>query len=138
MPDSPRTPSNGTGSAGRIRQRIGDPDARGRRQRTITWILLAAVGVLLVNAIIGENGYLSTVQARQEEAVLAHAVARVRTENQHLQTDRKQLQDDPRAIEEAARRELGMVRPGEAVVIVQKAPPVTASPAPAPTPTPAP
>lgn len=130
MADAPRPPAS-RGPSGRIRQRIGDPDARSRRQRTITWILLAAVGILLVNAIVGENGYMATVQARREEAILARAVASLRIENQHLQRERQRLETDPSAIEDAARRELGMIRPGESVVIVKETPAVAPTPVPA-------
>lgn len=134
MSDARPTHTARTGQAGRARQRIGSADARDRRQRTITWILLAAVGILLVNALVGENGYLATVQARQEEAIIANAVARLRLENQQLKAERERLQDDPAAIEEAARRELGMLRPGEAIVVVQDAPNVPDAPPPTPAP----
>lgn len=120
MPEPSATSANSPGANARIRQRIGNPEARGRRQRTITWILLAAIGMLLVNAIVGENGYLATVQARQEEAALAQAVADLRQQNQRLLEERERLEHDPSAVEDAARRELGMIRPGEAVVIVRE------------------
>lgn len=130
MPEPSSTTASGPGAKARIRQRIGDPGAHVRRQRTITWILLAAIGMLLVNAIVGENGYLATVQARQEEAALAQAVTRLRQQNQLLLEERERLEHDEAAIEEAARRELGMIRPGEAVVIVREAPEAALSPAP--------
>jgi cell division protein FtsB len=129
MPATRQTPATRTSQSGR-RARPGAADARDRRQRTITWILLAAVGILLVNALVGENGYLATVQARQEEALLAHAVAGLRIENQNLKAERERLQNDPVAIEEAARRDLGMLRPGEAVVVIDTAPAVPETPAP--------
>ena len=127
MADDPRPPVSRAAS-GRIRQRIGDPDARARRQRTITWILLAGVGILLVNSLVGENGYMATVQARREEAALMRAVASLRVENQRLQRERERLDSDPSAVEEAARRQLGMIRPGESVIVVQETPPAPIPP----------
>jgi cell division protein FtsB len=111
-------------AAGRIRRRIGAHDARDRRQRRIVWALLVAIGVLLVNSLVGENGYLATLRAKQEEAVLLSAVARVRIENQRLKAERALLETDPEAVKDAARRELGVIYPGETVFIVQDAPAV--------------
>jgi cell division protein FtsB len=125
MDQAPRSPSNRNDSAGpRIRQRIGAPDARARRRRTITLVLLGAVGILLVNSIVGENGYLARLRAEREEMALTAAVARLRLENRALQEERQWLQSDPSAVEETARRVLGVIRPGETVVIVRDAPPI--------------
>ena len=115
-------------AAGRIRRRIGAHDARDKRQRRIMWALLAAIGVLLVNSLVGENGYLATLRAGQEEAALLSAVARVRVENQRLQSERVQLETDPEAVKDAARRELGVIYPGETVFIVQDTPAVPSAP----------
>lgn len=124
MDQAPRPSSTRPGAAGPIRQRIGAPDARDKRRRTITWVLLGAVGVLLVNALVGENGYLSRLHAGREEAALTSALARLRLENRDLQDERRWLQSDPAAVEETARRVLGMIRPGETVVIVRDLPAV--------------
>jgi cell division protein FtsB len=46
------------------------------------------------------------------------AVARIRLENEELQREGRRLQTDPTALEEAAHGSLGMIRPGEKLVIV--------------------
>jgi cell division protein FtsB len=85
------------------------------------WTLSLMLGALLVNAVVGENGYLATVGAAHEEAALRATVAQLRLENQHLQAEGRRLQTDPDAVEEVARRELGMVRPGETMIVVRDA-----------------
>lgn len=80
--------------------------------------------MLLVNALVGENGYLARLQAEREEAALTSALARLRIENRELQEERRRLQSDPAAVEETARRMLGMIRPGETVIIVRDLPPI--------------
>ena len=108
-------------SSERGRRRLTAQETRDRRRRVLTWALSLALGMLLVNALVGENGYLATKRAGREEAVLRAQVARLRVENQRLQQDGRRLQDDPAAVEETARRELGMVGPGETLIVIRDA-----------------
>jgi cell division protein FtsB len=105
-------------------------ELRDLRRRLWTWGLTVGLIILLVNAVVGENGYLATVRARGEKAVLASSVTRVRLENQQLQDDSRRLAQDPAALEEAARRSLGLMRPGETMVIIRDAAPAAHPPAP--------
>jgi|SoiMethySBSTD1v2_1073268.scaffolds.fasta_scaffold158259_4 cell division protein FtsB len=98
-------------------------DTRARRQRILIWGLSIGLCVLLVNALIGENGYLATLRSERENAIAMAALARIRLENRQLQQAAQRLKSDPKAVEEAARRELGMIRPGETVVVVRDAAP---------------
>jgi len=115
----------------RARRRLRSAeDTRNRLRRRLTLGLSFALCVLAVNAIVGDNGYLATVRYRAEQAGLAAAVARLRFENQHLQQERQRLTKDPAALEEAARRSLGLIRPGETLLIVRPAtPPASVPPA---------
>ena len=58
---------------------------------------------------------------------LAASVASQRAENARLREQARRLREDPGAIEEIARRELGLIRPGERVFIVKDAPPAKPS-----------
>jgi cell division protein FtsB len=116
----------------RARRRLRSAeDTRNRRRRRLTLGLSLALCVLAVNSIVGDNGYLATVRYRAEQAELSAAVARLRLNNQRLQQERQRLAQDPAALEEAARRSLGLIRPGETLLIVRPAtspasvPPVT-------------
>jgi cell division protein FtsB len=112
----------------RVRHRLRTPqEARAWRRRMTGYALFAAAFVLMVNALVGENGYLATMQARSEQARLADSVARMRIKNQQMRDDIEALRHDPKALEEAARRELNMIKPGETMVILKDAtPPKTA------------
>lgn len=74
----------------------------------------------MVNALIGENGYLATLRARHEQVGLIAALTKVRLENQQLREDARRIREEPAAaMEEAARRELGFIKPGETLVIIR-------------------
>ena len=103
------------------RRRLRGQHARERRRRYIAAGLVVALCILLVNAIVGENGYLATLRLKAEEASLAASVAALRRENQQLQQDAKRLRHDPAALEETARGELGLIRPGETLVVIRDA-----------------
>jgi cell division protein FtsB len=92
------------------------------------YVLFAAAFVLMVNALVGENGYLATLQARSEKARLIDQVSRMRIKNQQMREDIHELRTNPKALEEAARRELNMMKPGETVIILKDAPPPKTAP----------
>lgn len=102
--------------------RIGH-ESRERRRRILRYALLAGAIILMVNAVVGENGYLAALRARREQDSMAANVARLRMENQQLQEQARRLKTDPVAQEEAARRQLGLIRPGETLVILRDAKP---------------
>jgi cell division protein FtsB len=81
---------------------------------------LAAVSfVLVVNALVGENGYLDTVQARRDIAELTAEIERIHAENQRLKDQIQRLHVDPTALEEAARRDLRLGKPGETMIVIK-------------------
>ena len=113
----------------RARRRLRSAeDTRNRRRRGLTLGLSLALCVLVVNSIVGDNGYLATVRYRAEQSELAGEVARLRLENQRLQRERLRLTEDPTALEEAARGSLGLIRPGETLLIVRPAEPPASVP----------
>jgi cell division protein FtsB len=82
-------------------------------------LLLLFVGVIVLDALVGDRGLLATLRARREYHELAATIARERAENSRLADQARRLRDDPRTIEEVARRELGLIKPGEKVFIVK-------------------
>jgi cell division protein FtsB len=75
--------------------------------------------VILVDALVGERGLVAMLRARQAHDHLAAAIARQRAENTRLREEARRLRDDPATIEEIARRELGLLHPGEKVFIIK-------------------
>jgi cell division protein FtsB len=89
-------------------------------QLLVVFVALAFVA----DGLVGERGLIAMMRARQEHDRLAGSIARVRAENARLREEARRLREDPSAIEEVARRELGLIRPGEKVFIIKDVPPV--------------
>jgi cell division protein FtsB len=83
---------------------------------------------MVVDALVGERGFLARLRARDERQALALAIERQRVENQRLREEARRLAEDPSAVEEIARRELGLIRPGEKVFILRDLAPAAPRP----------
>lgn len=94
-----------------------------RNRRIVHWLLLFVASVIVLDGLVGDRGLLAMLRARQEYDELAATIARQRAENARLREEMRRLKEDPSAIEEIARRELGLIRPGEKVFIVRDVPP---------------
>jgi len=103
-------------------------EVRDRRRRLVTWLLVLGSFVLIVNALFGENGYLAAVRMRQEYRTLSDSLAQLKAENARTLQLNNGLKSDPAMLEEAARRQLGLIRPGETLVIIRNARPASAPP----------
>lgn len=112
------------------RRSPSEPDTtpRRRRRRAIQYALVFIGCVLFVDALVGDKGLLAIVKARQEYRALEHAVARGRADNARLREEARRLREDPSAIEELARRELGLIKPGEKLFIVKDVRPASERP----------
>lgn len=75
--------------------------------------------VIVIDAVAGEKGLLALLQARREYSALERSLERARAENADLRDMARRLREDPTAIEEQARRELGLIKPGEVLFIVK-------------------
>ena len=93
-----------------------------KKQRAKRYLLIAGCGLALlslaVHEIAGENGYLTRQQRRLQMQALDEEVQRLKQDNLRLTQKIKALRSDPQAIEELAREQLRMARPGEVVVIL--------------------
>src|SRR5262245_22339996 len=102
--------------------RSGSSTARRRGRLAIEYALLLIGAVVFVDALVGEKGLVETVKKRQEFKVLEQSIQRARAENALLREEAKRLRSDPAAIEDLARRELGLIRPGEHLFILKDVP----------------
>ena len=66
------------------------------------------------------------LRRRNEADRRAGSRAGQRAENAKLRDQARRLREDPTAMEEIARRELGLIKPGERVFIVKDIPPTKA------------
>lgn len=85
-------------------------------------VLLFVASVIVVDALVGERGLVAMLRARREYDELSASIARQRGENAGLRDLVRRLREDPKTLEEIARRDLGLIRPGEKVFIVKDAP----------------
>jgi cell division protein FtsB len=92
---------------------------RRRRGRVVRYLVMAVGCVLIVDALVGDRGFLAMLKARQQYRTLEASLARSRSENAQLRAQARDLREDPAAIEEIARRELGLIRPGEKLFIIR-------------------
>ena len=96
-------------------------DAKIRRQKLVRYTLLTVSAAFMVSALVGDNGMLSSMRARRQYAAVQQQLINLRNENQQLLGEMRRLKSDPAAIEEEARRNLGLIRAGETLVIVKDA-----------------
>jgi cell division protein FtsB len=94
------------------------PATRDRRRVRLGLTFVAAV--LAVNATVGERGLMESFRARREGATLAASISALRIENARLREQVRRLREDPSAIEALARRELGLMRRGEILFVVNR------------------
>jgi cell division protein FtsB len=106
----------------RPRRRAPAPRPVGRTKRVVRVLLLFVAAVVIVDAVVGDRGLLAMLRARHQYDELAATIARQRGENVRLREEVRRLREDPGAIEEIARRDLGLIRPGEKVFIVKDVP----------------
>ncbi len=96
--------------------------AAAARERAYRWRRRAAtlgIGTLAVvmayGVIFGHNGVTAYVRKRAEANSLEQQMQQLQTENERLNRHIAHLQDDPDAIEHAAREELHYARSGEVI-----------------------
>jgi cell division protein FtsB len=95
------------------------PQRAGRGRGIVRLLLLFFATVIVVDALVGDYGLFAMLEARRRHDELAATIAHQRLENSRLREEARRLREDPSAIEEIARRDLGLIRPGEKVFIVK-------------------
>jgi cell division protein FtsB len=83
------------------------------------WAVVFLAGAIIIDAVVGERGLFATWRASDQYVAAALALDQLRTRNDRLREEIRRLTDDPTAIEELARGELGLMKPGEKVFIIK-------------------
>ena len=91
----------------------------GRRRKLLNLLLGFITVVLLVDALVGEEGLMDRLRAREEFAKAAAELEALKRENAAMREQKRRLQDDPTMIEAIAREQLGLIRPGEMLFIIR-------------------
>ncbi len=101
----------------------GGPVVPLRRVRLLTLILLFCALALVIDAVAGERGWIANSREQRQIEQAEQDLAAKQRENAELADYRDRLRRrDPATIEEIARREHGLIRPGEKVFILKDAP----------------
>ena len=92
---------------------------RRRRRHAVQYLLIFVGCVLVIDALVGDKGLLAMIKVRQEYRTLERSLADAKSANAQLREQARRLREDPDAIEDIARRELGLMKPGEKLFIVK-------------------
>ena len=89
-----------------------------RSQRLFQFGLLFVGSILVANALVGERGLIDSIEARRQHQRLTREIDRLHHQNEHLRREARRLREDPGVIEEVARGDLGLIRPGELLFLL--------------------
>jgi cell division protein FtsB len=81
-------------------------------------ILLVGM-IVLADALIGEQSLTTGIRARGQYQAADAALLSLHEENARLREEVRRLRDDPQAIEYLARKDLGLARRGEILVVLK-------------------
>ena len=97
-----------------------------RRRMVRTGLVLVLV-IAIVDGVFGERGLLANIEARQRIATEQAAINEMSATNDAMTDDIRRLREDPAAVEELARDELGLIKDGELLIIMRDTPSVSPS-----------
>ena len=80
---------------------------------------------LVVGSIFGDRGLINLFQKREQVHMLRQEIAALKADNARLVREVAALKESPRAIEQLAREELGLARPGETVFLIREEDPAS-------------
>jgi cell division protein FtsB len=98
---------------------IAQGTRRNRTRRIVHLLLLFGAAVLFVNAVVGDGGVVVRQLRRKEYSQLVSDLDRLKAANALMREQNRRLREDPDALEEAARRDLGLMKRGETVFIIK-------------------
>lgn len=90
-------------------------------RRNLIWILLAGLGLLILQDVFGTHGVLAMRRAQHEATAEQQEIDHMNQENAELQKRVNSLKTDPETIERIAREQMGLARPGEYIFKVPPA-----------------
>jgi cell division protein FtsB len=99
---------------------IGAPRRIGRR--LLQYLLILVTVAVVADALVGEKGLVTMLEARRHYQALEQSLEQARATNEDLRDQARRLREDPDAIEDIARRELSLIKPGEKLFIVTDRP----------------
>ena len=78
---------------------------------------------MFIDALVGDQGLVALIRARKYLDRQTDQVQRLKADNALMAEQTRRLREDRDALEETARRDLGLMKPGEKLFIVKDLPP---------------
>ena len=100
--------------------RIEMPTVPMRHRPRAPWVQRVMIFLTLlvaVDSLFGERGLAARARLQDDMEATVARLTEVRSENADLREQIQRLESDPGAIELLAREELGVIRPGELLVL---------------------
>ena len=101
---------------------------RSRRRRMVQYLVVFVGCVLVIDSLVGDKGVLQMMKKRHEVRALNSRLAALKAENARLFEEAQRIKYDDATLEEIARRDLGLIKPGEKLFIIKDAPPAGTRP----------
>jgi cell division protein FtsB len=98
---------------------VSGSQLRRRRRQAIEYALVFIGCLVIIQGLVGEKGLLTMLKARQQYRMLEASLVASKAQNARLREEARRLKEDPSAIEDLARRELGLIKPGEMLFIIK-------------------
>ena len=94
-----------------------------RRRQPTPWVqrvLIVLTLIVAADSLFGDRGFAARARIQRQLATSRAELGGMKNENAGLRVQVRRLKDDPDAIESIAREELGLVRPGELLVLIAR------------------
>jgi cell division protein FtsB len=88
-------------------------------RKPLQMLLVFVTVVLLIDALVGERGLVERMKAGRVYLEAQAQLEQIRQENARLLEEARRLKEDSSAIESLARKDLGLLRPGEVLFIIK-------------------
>jgi cell division protein FtsB len=98
------------------------------RRRMVRTVLVLVLVLAVADGVFGERGLLANIDVRQRIAAKQSSIDEMTTRNDTLTEEIRRLREEPSAVEELAREELGLIKDGELLIILRDTPTTTAQP----------
>lgn len=115
-------------SPAKPRRAAGSDAVSAVRRRMVRTGLALVLVFALVDGVFGERGLLANMDVRRRIAVQHSTIDELTKRNNAITEDIRRLREDPSAVEELAREELGLMKDGELLIIIRDTPEKAAQP----------
>ena len=89
-----------------------------KKRRFVQCFLLLVSSIFIADALLGKGGLIDSLEARKRFSQLQQEIFQLQSENKTLRIRARRLREEPSAIEETARRELGLIKQGELLFLL--------------------